>query len=111
MSEQQPTRADEPVIEGALAGGPETVAEPRDRHGRNGKGRPSSPHDLVDEPPKVMGIGTMVRQLLEEVRSAPLDDGAAPPGGDPRAFHPGTRRRAGPRADRGTAPDRPALPS
>jgi hypothetical protein len=76
MSEQQPTRADEPVIEGALAGGPEAAAEPRDRHGRNGKARSSSLHDLVDEPAKVMRIGTMVRQLLEEVRSAPLDDGA-----------------------------------
>lgn len=76
MSEEQPTRADEPVIEGALAGGPEAAAVPGDGHGRNGKGRPSSLHDLVDEPAKVMRIGTMVRQLLEEVRSAPLDDGA-----------------------------------
>ncbi|WP_269047440.1 bacterial proteasome activator family protein [Paenarthrobacter sp. Z7-10] len=32
--------------------------------------------DLVDEPAKVMRIGTMVRQLLEEVRSAPLDEAA-----------------------------------
>ncbi|MGJ3508218.1 bacterial proteasome activator family protein [Enemella sp. A6] len=34
----------------------------------------SSPTDMVSEPAKVMRIGTMVRQLLEEVRSAPLDD-------------------------------------
>ena len=33
-------------------------------------------HELVDEPAKVMRIGTMVRQLLEEVKSAPLDDAA-----------------------------------
>ena len=33
-----------------------------------------SPTDMVSEPAKVMRIGTMVRQLLEEVRSAPLDD-------------------------------------
>ncbi|MFI5084860.1 MAG: bacterial proteasome activator family protein [Actinomycetales bacterium] len=32
--------------------------------------------DLVDEPAKVMRIGTMVRQLLEEVKSAPLDEAA-----------------------------------
>ena len=32
--------------------------------------------DLVDEPAKVMRIGTMIRQLLEEVKSAPLDDAA-----------------------------------
>ena len=30
--------------------------------------------DLVEEPAKVMRIATMIRQLLEEVRSAPLDD-------------------------------------
>ncbi|MDT7725051.1 MAG: hypothetical protein QOI21_1627 [Actinomycetota bacterium] len=30
--------------------------------------------DLVEEPAKVMRIGTMTKQLLEEVRAAPLDD-------------------------------------
>jgi len=30
--------------------------------------------DLVEQPAKVMRIGGMIRQLLEEVRSAPLDD-------------------------------------
>lgn len=29
---------------------------------------------LVDEPAKVMRIGTMIRQLLEEVKAAPLDE-------------------------------------
>ncbi|WP_024819635.1 bacterial proteasome activator family protein [Arthrobacter sp. 31Y] len=33
-------------------------------------------HELVDEPAKVMRIGTMIRQLLEEVKAAPLDDAA-----------------------------------
>ncbi|MCU1554881.1 MAG: hypothetical protein JWM13_2367 [Arthrobacter sp.] len=32
--------------------------------------------DLVDEPAKVMRIGTMMKQLLDEVKSAPLDDAA-----------------------------------
>jgi hypothetical protein len=32
--------------------------------------------DLVDEPAKVMRIGTMMKQLLEEVKSAPLDEAA-----------------------------------
>jgi hypothetical protein len=41
-----------------------------------GKPRGSSLQDLVDEPAKVMRIGTMIRQLLEEVKSAPLDDAA-----------------------------------
>ncbi|MDP3713598.1 MAG: bacterial proteasome activator family protein [Mycobacteriales bacterium] len=35
-----------------------------------------SPADLVEQPAKVMRIGSMVKQLLEEVRSAPLDEAA-----------------------------------
>src|SRR3954451_25010527 len=39
---------------------------------------PSSPAtslgDLVEQPAKVMRIGGMIRQLLEEVKSAPLDE-------------------------------------
>jgi hypothetical protein len=31
---------------------------------------------MVEQPAKVMRIGTMVKQLLDEVRSAPLDDAA-----------------------------------
>jgi len=30
--------------------------------------------DMVNQPAKVMRIGNMIRQLLEEVRSAPLDE-------------------------------------
>ncbi len=30
--------------------------------------------DLVEQPAKVMRIGNMIRQLLEEVKAAPLDD-------------------------------------
>ncbi len=30
--------------------------------------------DLVEQPGKVMRIGTMIKQLLDEVRSAPLDE-------------------------------------
>jgi Protein of unknown function (DUF2587) len=30
--------------------------------------------ELVEQPAKVMRIGSMIRQLLEEVKSAPLDD-------------------------------------
>ncbi len=36
--------------------------------------RSSNPADLVEQPAKVMRIGSMIKQLLEEVRSAPLDD-------------------------------------
>jgi hypothetical protein len=30
--------------------------------------------DMIEQPAKVMRIGTMIKQLLEEVRAAPLDD-------------------------------------
>ncbi|TWP34204.1 bacterial proteasome activator family protein [Leekyejoonella antrihumi] len=33
-----------------------------------------NPADLVEHPAKVMRIGSMIKQLLEEVRNAPLDD-------------------------------------
>lgn len=33
-----------------------------------------SPAELIEEPAKVMRIGSMIKQLLEEVRSAPLDE-------------------------------------
>lgn len=42
----------------------------------SGKAKGSNLQDLVDEPAKVMRIGTMIRQLLAEVKSAPLDDAA-----------------------------------
>jgi hypothetical protein len=35
---------------------------------------PKSVTDMVEEPAKVMRIGNMIRQLLAEVKSAPLDD-------------------------------------
>ncbi len=35
-----------------------------------------SPVELVEQPAKIMRIGTMVKQLLEEVRAAPLDAAA-----------------------------------
>ena len=35
---------------------------------------PPNPADLVEQPAKVMRIGSMIKQLLEEVRNAPLDE-------------------------------------
>lgn len=40
----------------------------------DGKNVPDTVSDLVEQPAKVMRIGTMIKQLLEEVRAAPLDD-------------------------------------
>ena len=37
-------------------------------------GRDEDPSRLIEQPAKVMRIGTMIKQLLEEVRAAPLDE-------------------------------------
>jgi len=45
--------------------------------GTDGSVEPSkqqSPADMIEQPAKVMRIGSMIKQLLEEVRHAPLDD-------------------------------------
>jgi Protein of unknown function (DUF2587) len=41
--------------------------------GDDGDGAPGV-GEMVEQPAKVMRIGTMIKQLLEEVRAAPLDD-------------------------------------
>lgn len=55
MTEQQP----EGVVVGEVA--------PADKR---------SPADLVEQPAKVMRIGSMIKQLLDEVKEAPLDEAA-----------------------------------
>lgn len=42
--------------------------------GSDDDGQGGSLADMVEQPAKVMRIGTMIKQLLEEVRAAPLDD-------------------------------------
>ena len=37
-------------------------------------GEGPSPTELIEQPAKVMRIGSMIKQLLEEVRTAPLDE-------------------------------------
>ena len=53
-----------PVPDGGALGGP----------GDDGPVGGGSVGDMVEQPAKVMRIGTMIKQLLEEVRAAPLDD-------------------------------------
>ena len=97
MSDPHATQpADEVPVEGATlyrqpAGDGGTAAPKQERPGqpdRHGgkehpgqatvpaRPKPSQLQDLVDEPAKVMRIGTMMKQLLDEVKSAPLDDAA-----------------------------------
>src|SRR4051812_27421958 len=42
--------------------------------GGDGQDAAMSVNGMVEEPAKVMRIGTMIKQLLEEVRAAPLDE-------------------------------------
>ena len=42
--------------------------------GSDGSMRPEEPGNLIEQPAKVMRIGSMIKQLLEEVRAAPLDE-------------------------------------
>jgi hypothetical protein len=48
----------------------EVSAEPDDAS----RDSPNDLAEMVEQPAKVMRIGTMIKQLLEEVRAAPLDD-------------------------------------
>src|SRR4051794_5285869 len=60
------TNTDDDNIE-IIGGDPRAMAAEEDADGK-------SLTDLVEQPAKVMRIGTMIKQLLEEVRAAPLDD-------------------------------------
>ncbi|MET0789500.1 MAG: bacterial proteasome activator family protein [Cellulomonas sp.] len=66
-TEQDAPTPDEPrvVVLDAGTGGEQTEDD-----------RPEDITSLVGQPAKVMRIGTMIKQLLDEVRSAPLDDAA-----------------------------------
>ena len=58
-----------PDSRGVVVGPQESTAAAPDDTSEN-------PTEMVDQPAKVMRIGTMIKQLLEEVRSAPLDEAA-----------------------------------
>jgi hypothetical protein len=51
--------------------GPDGVAQETDAADASGE-RPVT--EMVEQPAKVMRVGSMIRQLLEEVRAAPLDE-------------------------------------
>jgi proteasome activator-like protein len=65
-SEGQP----EPVI---VANAPTwPVDPPRPEQGEAGEGQPG---EAIEQPAKLLRIASMIRELLEEVRQAPLDEG------------------------------------
>ncbi len=57
-----------------LVVGPDGVAVPGNPPEEEGGEQERSVAEMVEQPAKVMRIGSMIRQLLEEVRAAPLDE-------------------------------------
>jgi Protein of unknown function (DUF2587) len=76
MSQQQPERNDDNTEQ--EQGQQRVVVVTQDGMGvsphSEDEEAPTNPADLVEQPAKVMRIGSMIKQLLEEVRNAPLDD-------------------------------------
>jgi hypothetical protein len=71
MSDGMSTESHEPPQ--ILVVGPDGIAMAGDEKGAQGdRERPVT--EMVEQPAKVMRIGSMIRQLLEEVRAAPLDE-------------------------------------
>ena len=56
-----------------LVVGPDGIATSAGEQGENAS-REKPVTEMVEQPAKVMRIGNMIRQLLEEVRAAPLDE-------------------------------------
>jgi hypothetical protein len=71
-SENETNTSDDPRV---VVIGPDGRAVVGDQAGGREDGdEPRSVADLVEQPDKVMRIGSMIRQLLDEVKSAPLDE-------------------------------------
>ena len=71
-SENETNTSDDPRV---VVIGPDGMAVAGDQAGGREDGdEPRSVADLVEQPDKVMRIGSMIRQLLDEVKSAPLDE-------------------------------------
>jgi hypothetical protein len=56
-----------PALRPDLVEGPAAGVEP-------GEADPGEPKESIEQPAKLLRIGSMVKQLLEEVRQAPLDE-------------------------------------
>jgi len=79
MSEETPEQTDGPRPGYVIVGPdghavPEQAADGTDDGVDEGADDARGLTDLVEQPAKVMRIGSMIRQLLEEVKAAPLDE-------------------------------------
>ncbi|CAN5758475.1 hypothetical protein BH20ACT6_BH20ACT6_12060 [soil metagenome] len=73
MSDQRPDQTPPGGPEAAQVEAEVEYLEPDAEGGsQDGDQRPLT--DLIEQPAKVMRIGSMIRQLLDEVKSAPLDE-------------------------------------
>jgi hypothetical protein len=71
MSELSPEEHGRPQV---VVVGPDGLAVSGQDSRPEGEGGERSVTEMVEQPAKVMRIGSMIRQLLEEVRAAPLDE-------------------------------------
>jgi hypothetical protein len=79
MDPQSPQEQQSVVVvgpDGRPLGAVEVDAQGNVTSGGDASDGERGPADLVEQPAKVMRIGSMVKQLLEEVRAAPLDEAA-----------------------------------
>lgn len=79
MMPEQPTGDQQRVVvigpDGQPVGQPMQLAEmTRDAENDDAASGSANAAEMIGEPAKVMRIGTMIKQLLEEVRAAPLDE-------------------------------------
>jgi hypothetical protein len=73
-SDTRPTGAADPAGDPAADGPPVEHGEVVDEMPRRPDRAEDGPIESIMEPAKVMRIGSMVKQLLDEVRQAPLDE-------------------------------------
>ena len=71
MTDEQPTSPMDPAARVVVVGPGAMASEAPAAEDGEQRG---SVTDLVEQPAKVMRIGTMIKQLLDEVKSAPLDE-------------------------------------
>jgi len=70
---EQPDNTEQQVMVIGPDGSPVGMARVPGGQGEE-QSEPGGVMDMVEQPAKVMRIGTMIKQLLEEVRAAPLDE-------------------------------------
>ena len=75
-ADSSPSNPDEPHIVIVGADGQPLHADLATQSAESADVATTSITDLIEQPAKVMRIGSMIKQLLEEVKSAPLDEDA-----------------------------------